>query len=411
MKIETLTKEQEAAIIPFREKWIKRTLRTEKTDEEIKQGVKNLYKTSGEKEPIVFIMDSPFGAQVMVNFLRNLTKEQLEEMRLVDIKMDNIGDNIESNIWNNIESNIRNNIGDNIRINIGDNIRDNIWNNLRANLDANLWDNLSANLRDNLSANLWGNLRANLWDNIRDNLRTNLSDNLGVIKAWDYFAGNLWCSWEVFYDFCNEIGVPYSQENRHLLDMWLTQSRECHFWWPYENMVFLSERPASVNVDSQGRLHCENDAALYYHDGYGLYMWHGVRVPKWVITEKELITPEKIFAEQNAEVRRIMTEIYGFRKFGDDLIKSGKAKLVDEKTVWDETVKYYHYNDGDATMGFVHVINGTVEADGTKHEFILTVKADNNNAEQAVLSTYPDLMERIGSRPDKWEIIRKSIRS
>ena len=116
MKIETLTKEQEAAIIPFREKWIKRTLRTEKTDEEIKQGVKNLYKTSGEKEPIVFIMDSPFGAQVMVNFLRNLTKEQLEEMRLVDIKMDNI--------WNNIRSNIR------------DNIRDNIWNNI----ESNIWD-------------------------------------------------------------------------------------------------------------------------------------------------------------------------------------------------------------------------------------------------------------------------------
>ena len=130
MKIETLTKEQEAAIIPFREKWIKRTLRTEKTDEEIKQGVKNLYKTSGEKEPIVFIMDSPFGAQVMVNFLRNLTKEQLEEMRLVDIKMDNIGDNIESNIGDNIWNNIRDNIGDNIRNNIRDNIRNNIWNNI-----------------------------------------------------------------------------------------------------------------------------------------------------------------------------------------------------------------------------------------------------------------------------------------
>ena len=62
-------------------------------------------------------------------------------------------------------------------------------------------------------------------------------------------------------------------------------------------------------------------------------------------------------------------------------------------------------------MGFIHVINGTIEPDGTKHEFILTVKADNNNAESAVLSTYPQLMERIKNMPDKWDIIKKSVRT
>ena len=432
-KIESLTAEQEVRLKQVLAEWLEIGRSTHVINrDEAEKSITAFYEKIGKKKPMYFWFPSPL--QCMLGLAA--TKLMSEDKNIIGA---NLRDNLDANLWDNLRANLwgnlRANLSDNLRDNLWDNLRDNLWgnlsdnlsdnidanlwdnlwanlwDNLRANLDANLWDNLSANLRDNLRANLWGNLRANLWDNIRDNLRTNLSDNLGVIKAWDYFAGNLWCSWEVFYDFCNEIGVPYSQENRHLLDMWLTQSRECHFWWPYENMVFLSERPASVNVDSQGRLHCENDAALYYHDGYGLYMWHGVRVPKWVITEKELITPEKIFAEQNAEVRRIMTEIYGFRKFGDDLIKSGKAKLVDEKTVWDETVKYYHYNDGDATMGFVHVINGTVEADGTKHEFILTVKADNNNAEQAVLSTYPDLMERIGSRPDKWEIIRKSIRS
>ena len=404
-KIESLTAEQEVRLKQVLAEWLEIGRSTHVINrDEAEKSITAFYEKIGKKKPMYFWFPSPL--QCMLGLAA--TKLMSEDKNIIGA---NLRDNLDANLWDNLSANL----WGNLRANLSDNLRDNLWDNLRDNLWGNLSDNLSdnidANLWDNLRANLWGNLRANLWDNIRDNLRTNLSDNLGVIKAWDYFAGNLWCSWEVFYDFCNEIGVPYSQENRHLLDMWLTQSRECHFWWPYENMVFLSERPASVNVDSQGRLHCENDAALYYHDGYGLYMWHGVRVPKWVITEKELITPEKIFAEQNAEVRRIMTEIYGFRKFGDDLIKSGKAKLVDEKTVWDETVKYYHYNDGDATMGFVHVLNGTVEADGTKHEFILTVKADNNNAEQAVLSTYPDLMERIGSRPDKWEIIRKSIRS
>jgi hypothetical protein len=142
-----------------------------------------------------------------------------------------------------------------------------------------------------------------------------------------------------------------------------------------------------------------------------LYAWHGVRVPEWIIMQRALLTPELILKESNAEVRRVMAEIYGFRRFGQSLIDSGKATLISEQKVWGEPVKYYHYKDGEATLGFIHVVNGTVEPDGTKHEFILTVRADNDNAEKAVFSTYPELMERIGNRKDKWKILRNSIRS
>ena len=70
MKIEKFTKKQEEAIIPFRNYWIDRTLRTEKTDEEIKQGVKKLYKMCGLMEPVVLIMDSPLGTQILANLAK-----------------------------------------------------------------------------------------------------------------------------------------------------------------------------------------------------------------------------------------------------------------------------------------------------------------------------------------------------
>jgi hypothetical protein len=164
-------------------------------------------------------------------------------------------------------------------------------------------------------------------------------------------------------------------------------------------------------VDEQNRPHCDNGPFCKWADGSKLYSIHGTRVPEWVVENPELITPENILIEENAEARRVMAERFGFRKFGQALIDSGKAKLMSEQDVWGEPVRYYHYNDGAATMGFVHVINGTTEVDGTKHEFILTVKADNDNALSAVFSTYPDLMERIKDMPDKWDIIKKSVRT
>jgi len=35
--------------------------------------------------------------------------------------------------------------------------------------------------------------------------------------------------------------------------------------------------------DEEGRLHCEDKKALEYPDGWGVYSWHGVRVPDFVI--------------------------------------------------------------------------------------------------------------------------------
>jgi hypothetical protein len=179
----------------------------------------------------------------------------------------------------------------------------------------------------------------------------------------------------------------------------------------HSDFCIISDRPEILLVDERNRPHCDTGPFCKWRDGSALYSIHGTMVPEWIVENPEQITIEEIFKETNAEIRRIMCERFGFRKFGQALIDSGKAKLINEQEVWGEIVKYYHFNDGDATMGFVHVINGTVEPDGTKHEFILTVKANNDNAETAVMGTYPQLMERLKDFPNKWELIKKSVRT
>ena len=226
-------------------------------------------------------------------------------------------------------------------------------------------------------------------------------------------GGNLY-PWRVvyggFFKHIAKMDITHGIDFTHY-DAWELACAHGGFRFMHPKFTIISDRPEILKMDSQNRMHCEDGCAMQWRDGLGIYYWHGTAVPEWIILHPEQITIEEIFKETNAEIRRIMCERFGFRKFGQTLIDSGKAKLISEQDVWGELVKYYHFNDGDATMGFIHVINGTTEVDGTKHEFILTVKADNDNAKEAVMSTYPQLMERLKTFPNKWEIIKKSVRT
>ena len=224
-----------------------------------------------------------------------------------------------------------------------------------------------------------------------------------------YQGGNFWSGSVSFLSFFKDIAKLDIDYSKYI--HWENSTKHGSFRIMHKDFCIISDRPRILMVDDQGRPHREDGPYIQWSDGMGIFAWHGTRVPEWIIISPESITVDDIFKEENAEVRRVMMERFGFRKFGQSLIESGKAILVDESVVWGERVKYYHYNDGNVTIGFVHVINGTIEKDGSKHEFILTVKTNSKSAESAVMSTYPELMERLEKFPDKWEIIRNSIRS
>lgn len=72
-----------------------------------------------------------------------------------------------------------------------------------------------------------------------------------------------------------------------------------------------------MKLDEQGRLHCEDGAAVQYPDGWGVYSWHGVRVSEEIITGT--LTFEQIMAEENAEIKRVMIEKFGEGAFVEAL--------------------------------------------------------------------------------------------
>src|SRR5207248_1377146 len=99
-------------------------------------------------------------------------------------------------------------------------------------------------------------------------------------------------------------------------------------------------------------------------DGWGVYSWHGVTVPREVIVEPKSITVGGIEKETNAEIRRVMVERYGAAKY---LADSG-AKLVSK----DEMGELYRKEiAGDEPLVMVKVRNSTPEPDGSVKDYWL----------------------------------------
>ena len=236
-----------------------------------------------------------------------------------------------------------------------------------------LWDNLGDNLGDNL--------RANLGDNLWDNLWANLGANLWAKKI-EYISTYLWGSldsyWIAHYLFPHNFLRPmHTDEQVALLTGWATIAKNAFWWYPFEGICFVCDRPDEYHFDEQWRLHNPDGAAVRFSDGYSLFAVHGVMLPAWIIEQPKNITVDKICDEQNAEIRRVMIDKYGQARY---LTDSG-AELVHSDGYGD---LYRAVVPEDEPLVMVKVVNSTPERDGSYKDYFIRVPPDTRTAEQAV---------------------------
>ncbi len=165
------------------------------------------------------------------------------------------------------------------------------------------------------------------------------------------------------------------------------------FWYPRDGVCVVSDRFLSVLWDTSRnsaglpfRLHCDNGPAVSFRDGWGLYYWHGYRIPtshEWIIRDRNQITAEKIMAEPNAELRRIMCEITEWKPLLEravvldaDQDGNGHPRRLLEKPV------------GNDRHRVIHVVNGSLEPDGSRREFVLGAMSGARTAHEAVAMSY-----------------------
>ena len=85
-----------------------------------------------------------------------------------------------------------------------------------------------------------------------------------------------------------------------------------------------------VDRDADWELHSETRAAFHWKDDDEAYFWHGVRVPKEVITDPESMVSKAM--ELSTEVRRALCEKLGWSKALELMGAELKSEQEDEKT-------------------------------------------------------------------------------
>lgn len=181
-----------------------------------------------------------------------------------------------------------------------------------------------------------------------------------------------------FYDFFAQVcGV----EDCKRLEGLNLVAQAAGWWWAYDTLAIITERPSKLSLDDRGRLHSDADWAILYPDGFGFCVVHGVQVPPRIIFQSSEITTQEIDSETNAEVRRVMIERYGQARYIQD---SGASLLG--KDDWGEL--YRKEVPDDEPMLMVKVVNSTQEPDGTFRDYWLRVPPTIRTAREGVAWTF-----------------------
>jgi len=239
---------------------------------------------------------------------------------------------------------------------VWESVRESVW----ASVRESVWASVGESVRESVRESVWESVWASVWASVRESVRESVGASVGASGYGQHDA-----SWIGFYDFFRQNCALVQQTERLVGLIELTQS--AGWFWPMEKVCLVTDRPRHLARDDQGRLHFEDRAAIEYRDGWGVYSWHGVRVPDWVILRPERITVELIDAEPNAEIRRVMMERFGFDKY----LLAGNAEILDHE---EGVGALYRKNvRDDEPLVMVHVINSTPEPDGSWKRYTLRV--------------------------------------
>jgi hypothetical protein len=230
----------------------------------------------------------------------------------------------------------------------------------------------------------WRATAAGLWESTRtlvDRVRAGLVDELAAgrreetqvrLLLLDAALGQHDAAWLCAFDSGNDAGP---------LDGLAAVARNAGWWWPYEKVAIVSERPLTLHRDEAGRLDRGDGPALGYADGFELYAWRGMPVPRDFLDELTRLTPERIRGEENAELRRVMLEYYGYDRYLDE---SGAIPVHRDETgvLWRVELV------GDEDVVMVEVVNSTPEPDGTSRTYWLRVPPTTRTAREGVAWTF-----------------------
>lgn len=278
--ITQLTHEQEVQLEVYAEKWRKIAFSTESTNRyEAERGIRWVYKHVGLEIPKEIIWcDSP---QIVYQLA-------LEKRNIEQISMSAYGSRTYS--INSCYESIRSLASVNLSFLINSNTASKVDRYLRDNLGELMQNSFVAPTRQTVGLNIPYHV-----------VGFNPYTSAWLHARYDYYE-NIFG----FHDlFAKHKGLE------HL-------ATHAGWWVPFKEVCFVSDRHLVLKLDANHRPHCEDGYAIVYPDGWGIYIWHGMYVPDYVIEQPNLITPRGILRVGNVDMAKILIERYGMERFIKD---------------------------------------------------------------------------------------------
>ena len=316
-----LTEEHRAQLAPWRDKWIANAMRTAPMTgaerEKARDAVVGLYEAAKLKPPprnrIVFV-PSPIVGQVAAGFAALIWAKRAGSSTLDatdaatrDATLDATRAATRAATRDATLDATR----DAMRDATDDATRDATRDATDAATDAATRD---ATLDATVAATLDADLNAHWYSNIDRTIRAVAKEIFGVDEMagrlaaynayWMRNGGNQWAGYPAFLSFFRHVAklpLDYSKWEHYETLAELTGPR-----WMHKEFCIISDFPEVLTVDESSRPHNDSGPFCRWRDGFSLYSVHGVRVPEWLFTHPEALTVDKIHAEQNAEVRRVI---------------------------------------------------------------------------------------------------------
>ncbi len=146
-----------------------------------------------------------------------------------------------------------------------------------------------------------------------------------ALKDWwrVYQGGNMGAPWCAYLSASRDVlGLRLPQHVKY--KAWEDAARAGGFRMMGERLCVVSDFPEFIKMDEANQPHCENGPSHRWRDGWEIYSWHGVQVPKeWIAGDGPTINDA--LHHENTENRRAACEILGWDNILDEL----NARVID----------------------------------------------------------------------------------
>ncbi|MCX8037718.1 MAG: hypothetical protein N3D11_11865 [Candidatus Sumerlaeia bacterium] len=231
---------------------------------------------------------------------------------------------------------------------------------------------------------------SDVWLEVRERFR-DFDWEREIDMSWRYEVGECiyGCHDSLWLGFCQFLHEQCGVEGADCLEGLIGLAKTCGCWWPFDQIVVMSERPQRLQLNEQGQLHSVDDGpALQFAGEDGIWAWNGTTMSRDRYLAQIHASLARIRRERNVMRRRMLIRAYGEERY----IRDSKALKIHEDE-WGELYRVLLPDDEPLVM--VKVRNATAEPDGSYRYYYLRVPPTITTAREAVAWTF-------GLRPEKY---------